>query len=614
MRLNLRYQLFFLIGISILNIYLIGCTQERIVATVGKEKITSEDLKIELIRRTRSEESAARLPIEHRLEALDNLIDIKLKMLDAKDKKITERPELKVMFQEKVLLAASQVLYDKEVRDKVISEREAKKFWRMLDKEVKASHILISVKKDATNEEKQKAKSLIDSIYQVVIKPNVDFDAVAAQTTQDPSARRGDIGYFRWGQMVDEFQETAWKMKIGEISKPILTEYGWHIIKVTDIRPIERFPYKRMRDEIYRRLMGIHRDKMIQKANQFLEKLRERYQVKLNKENVQLVFSKLGPSSLVENDPFTTLTDSEKQLPLFTFKPGKNRFDEVVEKDYYKKGHLTAQALIDDFAKNRRPGPIPDTAALRSMAENILTKWLIFDYAMEKKLHLKPIVQKKAEEELQLQILSRLEQEVILDRTNNPSDEQLKEFMKREPSRWYTQPTTDIMEVLFHKREEAEKFAEQAKKRGKITQSDAKRLSKRIYPTGKEGLLEKLTPSMYGPIGLAASNAKVGEIVGPVVEGENYSVFQVISKSEPVPLTVENDRKKILEYYRREVGDELRRAWMEGLRKQYPVVVYEKEVRKLFGGVKVAEQPKDNQKKSIRLSEPKRIDQEHRDH
>ncbi|MCX7836176.1 MAG: peptidylprolyl isomerase [bacterium] len=591
-----------------------GCKKESIVATVGEEKITAEDLKIELIRRTRSEEAAAKLPLEHRLETLDNMIDLKLKLLDAAAKKITERPELKVMFQEKLLLAASQEMYDREVRDKVISEREAKKFWKMMNKEVKASHILVSVNKDAKPEEINRAKVRIDSIYQVVTKPNVDFNAIAAQTTQDMSARNGDIGYFRWGQMVDEFQEKAWKMKVGEISKPFLTEYGWHIVKVTDIRPLERFPYKKMRDEIYRRLMGIHRDEMIKRANQFLEKLRNRYQVQLKKDNLQLIFSKLGPSSLVDNDPFATLTDAEKQIPLFTFKPGKNKFDNVVEKEYYKKGHITAQTLIDEFAKNRRPGPISDTAALRSMAENILTKWLIFDFVLEKKLDQKPSVRRKAEEDLQMQILSRLEQEEILDRTNNPTDQQLKEFMQRDPKRWYTTPTTDIMEVLFHTREEAETFLSQAKKKGKITQQDAKKLSKRIYPTGKEGILENITSSMYGAIGAAAANAKVGEIVGPVVEGTNYSVFQVTRKSEPVPLTIEKDRQKILEYYRREVGDELRRAWMERLRKQYPVIVYEKEVRKIFGGIKTPEQPKGAPAKGSRLSEPKRVDQEHRDH
>lgn len=591
---------------------LMSCSREKIVATVGKEKITSEDLKIELIRRTRTEDAAAKLPIEHRLEALDNMIDLKLKRLDANDKKITERSEINVLFKEKLLMAASQELYDKEVRDKVISEREAKKYWKHLDKEVKASHILITLKNNASETEQNQAKARIDSIYQVVTKPNTDFNAIAAQTTQDMSARNGDIGYFRWGQMVDLFQETAWKMKSGEISKPVKTDYGWHIIKVTDIRKIERFPYDRMRDEIYRRLMGIHREKMIEKAQTFLEKLRKQYKVELKKENLNQVYMKLGPSSTVDMDPFTTLTDSEKDLPLIIFKRGSHKFDQVTETEYYKKGHLTARSLIDEFTKNRRPGPISDTTSLRMIADNILTKWIIFDYALEKKLDKKPTVVKKAEEELQGIILSRLEQEEILDRTTNPPDEELWKFMQRDPSRWFTVPTTDIVEVLFNDRNEAENFVIVSKKRGKITQADAKKLSKRVSTKGQEGRLENLTSSMYGAIGMAASNAQVNEIIGPVGEGNGFSVFQVIRKGEPQPLTIEKDRQRILEYYRREVGDELRRAWMEQLRKQYPVVVFEKQVRNVLGGIKQVEQP-EGAAKSNRLSEPKRMDQEHRD-
>ncbi len=88
--------------------------------------------------------------------------------------------------------------------------------------QVKASHLLVKTEDEA--------KKLREEI--LAGKP---FEDAAAEVSLCPSgANGGDLGYFGKGQMVKEFEDAAFSMEIGEISNPIKTQFGWHLIKLTD--------------------------------------------------------------------------------------------------------------------------------------------------------------------------------------------------------------------------------------------------------------------------------------------------------------------------------------------------------------------------------------------
>ena len=87
---------------------------------------------------------------------------------------------------------------------------------------VKASHILVQ-----TEEEALKLKDEIVN--------GKDFAQVAKEVSLCPSkANGGDLGYFRKGQMVKEFEDAVFSMEIGQISNPVKTQFGYHLIKLTD--------------------------------------------------------------------------------------------------------------------------------------------------------------------------------------------------------------------------------------------------------------------------------------------------------------------------------------------------------------------------------------------
>ncbi|AMA49608.1 peptidylprolyl isomerase [Flavobacterium covae] len=106
-----------------------------------------------------------------------------------------------------------------------------------IQKEVKASHILILCDENATPEDTLKAYKQIQEVRNKALKGE-SFESLAIQYSQDPSAKenKGNLGYFSAFRMVYPFESVAYKTKIEEISMPVRTRFGYHLLKVQDIR------------------------------------------------------------------------------------------------------------------------------------------------------------------------------------------------------------------------------------------------------------------------------------------------------------------------------------------------------------------------------------------
>ena len=75
-------------------------------------------------------------------------------------------------------------------------------------------------------------------------KKGEDFTALAKELSEEPGAKEsgGDLGFFPKDRMVPEFAEVAFSEKVGEISDPVRTQFGWHVIKVTEKKPAGTLP------------------------------------------------------------------------------------------------------------------------------------------------------------------------------------------------------------------------------------------------------------------------------------------------------------------------------------------------------------------------------------
>jgi peptidyl-prolyl cis-trans isomerase C len=135
---------------------------------------------------------------------------------------------------------------------------------------VKASHILVKLPEKATPEQEKAALDKIKAI-EVELKGGKDFEEVATRMSEGPSAPKGgDLGFFGAGQMVKPFEEKAFAMKVGEVSGPVRTRFGFHIIKVVDKREERKKTFEEVKDQIEQSLKN---KKFFQERRALLETL-----------------------------------------------------------------------------------------------------------------------------------------------------------------------------------------------------------------------------------------------------------------------------------------------------------------------------------------------------
>ena len=152
-------------------------------------------------------------------------------------------------------------LIDQKVANKiVVTDEETKAYYDgnpqlfKQPEQVKASHILIKVEPTADEATKAAARKKIEDIRKKLTDGG-DFAELAKEYSEGPSAPKGgDLGYFRRGQMVKAFDDTAFSMKINEVSGLVETRFGYHLIKVYDKKPEQTLAYADVKDKIAQRL------------------------------------------------------------------------------------------------------------------------------------------------------------------------------------------------------------------------------------------------------------------------------------------------------------------------------------------------------------------------
>ena len=301
-----------------------GCANKSIVAEVNGEKITKEEydkyfnsVKLSLENQYGQDIWNTQYQGKNALDVLkENVLDYmimeKLQLQQAKKENITvseeelnkkvdeEIKKLEDMFGGKDKLdeffksqgmtredykegLRKQMIIDK-LKDKLtanvtITDQEVRKYYDEHPKEfktdtdiVRASHILVS--------SEEKAKEILDRI-----KKGEDFAKLAKEYSEDTATKDkgGDLGEFTYGEMVPEFENAAFALNKGEVSGIVKTQYGYHIIKVTDkkINPVK--PFEQIKDNLKSTLLE---EKKIQEYEKILATWQKEANIKKYEKNL----------------------------------------------------------------------------------------------------------------------------------------------------------------------------------------------------------------------------------------------------------------------------------------------------------------------------------------
>ena len=148
-------------------------------------------------------------------------------------------------------LAAGQTISDEAVAD--FYQKNPSQF--ATPEVARARHILIRSDEKASPENQARAKARIEALA-ARVKAGEDFGAVAKEASEDPGSavQGGELGWFQHGQMVPEFDKAAFALRTGEVSGPVKTQFGWHLVQLEERKAAGQKPLEEVKDQIRQRL------------------------------------------------------------------------------------------------------------------------------------------------------------------------------------------------------------------------------------------------------------------------------------------------------------------------------------------------------------------------
>ncbi|MHC1704028.1 MAG: peptidylprolyl isomerase [Tenuifilaceae bacterium] len=271
-------------------------TNDQILLTIGSEKILRSEFERIYLKNNQVVSDIDQKSVE---EYLDLFVNYKLKVIEALNMKLDTTSAFKNELSGYRQQLARPYMTDQETEQQLINEAyERMKF------EVSASHILIAIPEQATPLDTAKLYEKTISIRNRIINGE-PFEVVARATSDDPSVKNnnGLLGYFTVFQMVYPFESAVFNTNVSELSMPIRTRYGYHLIKVHDKRPA------RGQVKVAHIMVSVPKDATQEQLAKSKEKIQEIYKQAINNED----FGKLA--NQFSEDPGSSKNNGE--LPWF---------------------------------------------------------------------------------------------------------------------------------------------------------------------------------------------------------------------------------------------------------------------------------------------------------
>jgi len=532
---------------------MIGCetAPENTVAKVGKYNISVEELN-DAIAPMASRFKTAQEDYDARMAAVENMIQQKLMLLGAyekgldKDSMVVER--VKGGEDRRLLMA----LWKVEVEGKInVTEKEMRELYDKMSSEFRASHILVTDSTQAVELHKQ-------------LTEGADFAELAKEHSKDPGSatKGGDLSWFTPGRMVKPFDDAVQALEDGELSQPVKTRYGWHIIKRTGTRQKKQEPYEEVKENLKKTLEN---EKQQEKGQEVVEGIFEKTNFKVNEDAVEVIVEKYNASLSAdeEENPAANaemvFTDDEKAMTLATWDGGQwtiNSFDSVLTQiPAFRRPELNSIEAVSNLVKG-----VMQSDLLLKYAQNIgITQTEeykeLYDSAIEDMM-VNIFQNKNLYEEIEV------------------GDPEIDEYYAANKDSFMTPRTIVVREVQVADEAAANAISDQVKG-GQDIEGIVQEKSMRTYTKNKGGLLE-ITEMRFPKLYAAAGAATADQVIGPVQDRTGrWSVMKVIEVRESTPKEIDDVKEQIRAKLRREKRTQAKEDFMTKARTDYNVKVYE---------------------------------------
>ncbi|MFZ5979429.1 MAG: peptidylprolyl isomerase, partial [Candidatus Zixiibacteriota bacterium] len=340
----------------------------------------------------------------------------------------------------------------------------------------------------------------------------------------DPSAKRnrGDLGYFTWGTMVQEFQEAAFNMEPGQVSPPVATQFGYHIIKLVDKQPNDlRDDYKTIKKSLEEQIKN---QKIAKLMEEYFQELKEKYNIQIEQATCDYIMHKrenLYPPQVLQNLPrydfdLEQLDRSERELILATWEGGQMTLYEYLST--IKQYPVNVRPDLDNYDSLRTLVFIMKSTDI--LAYEATSLGLDNDSEFKRKM--------KLFKEFNMAAIMRSDSIQVAE---PPEEMELREYYEKNHDEFIVPPKLHVYEILLSDELLARKLAKEIKSLAKFKEK-AMELTERSGKRGSNGDLGIIERKWFPEIFDLARKTPVGNIGGPVVTQGKYSIFYVADKED----------------------------------------------------------------------------------
>jgi peptidyl-prolyl cis-trans isomerase C len=530
-----------------------GGKQSDLVAVVGDHSITLSEFETGFASRPQTFASYE-AEFEGRRTFLADMIDQKLLVIGAYKQGLDESGEIQRLIEQQQGKFLLDQLYKQEIANQVeVSEADLQNWYENMGEEIHARHILVASLEDA-----QAVRTELDG--------GADFAALAMERSKDPSAAQnaGDLSWFRWGTMVPAFQEVAFGLSENEISEPVQTDFGFHVIQLLGRRQVDRQPFDQAKATIEQ---TIRQQKTQIRLREFLVAVREKAELRLDMDMLAIIQETFrdttGPLEFLSNLDPNVMNLKLQVRPLVRY--------------------LDTALLAGDFVRqaNSVP-PVNRPSFYDTTATKEFIFQMIYTQILEREARLLRI---DLSEEYQLQLRQFREQLMsdkmrndLLQRPVDVTGEMLRAYYDEHPEEFSTPPQVRVREALVETQEEANQIIERVRRGakfadicGQVTQRPGLRVRQ-----GDLGIFRRFEhPNLFD----AAQRLEVGQVGGPVYHatqtGAQWSVIEVIHRADAEIKTFEEVEDRILNKLRNEMRQEAMEGWLAEMRNDTKIQINE---------------------------------------
>ncbi len=564
---------YLVIFIPLIILLFLACEKKQaddVLAKVGNDEISADDY---LYRFAMQAKPGARpVTIENRKRFLDRMIENKL--LAQYGYENNYQDDQRIFHQLKAIRknVLIEELYRVKVMDQVdITDQQLREAFAKSKIKIRARHLFVKTREQA------------DSLLQLIengksfreLSPNLFRDTTLAKNG-------GDLGYFSFGDMDENFEKAAYQLDVGEISQPVQTKWGYHIIKVED-RIASPLVTENEYQTTKHRIQKIIRERSENRlSNEYVREFMAPKNVVAKAQTVNFLVStarqiKQKTENLLPSE-MPQLKDEELQN--IQQQVEAHGDDIIVE---FEGGYWTLEMFFEKMLETlprNRPRLTSHLNVADKLAAMVRDEFM-YKEAMKLGLSNEPEVKKRLSEETERLVAGLVRMDLVNKVEISESD--IRAYFQQHRQKYYSPEKVKLREIVLENPEKAaqtkarleagEDFAEMASKES-IREETAKR----------GGEVGYISSSDHPVIAEIAVKYQDGQITEPVLVNGEYQIFQMLDRTEPQPIPYQEIKDKVAQDLRETLIQQQIELAIASVRERHPVWVNEKLLQSFDGG------------------------------